>query len=264
MPYHVGTFASVAGKLMAQIIALYSVKGGVGKTASVVNLAALSALQGRKVLLWDLDPQGAASWYLQAEPESAPKIQHLLKAKSVAAGLRPTKHRNLTVLPSDQRYHDMEHRLAEKKDAGFRIAKVLDGLTEDFDEIWIDTPPGITLLGDNVLRAANLVLVPIVPTHLSERTWFQLKTHLAAEKITPGKLAGFLAMVDRRRALHRDFRQTHLRDMPELMDIEIPYAAIVEHMGDSQAPIVFSHAKHPAAQAYFQLWQRADQALKKL
>lgn len=247
---------------MAEIIALYSVKGGVGKTASVVNLAALSALQGRKVLLWDLDPQGAASWYLQAEPEFAPKLQQLLRARSVAEGLRPTRHRNLMVLPSDQRYHDLEHRLAEKKDAGFRIAKVLDGLAEDFDEIWIDTPPGISLLGDNVLRAADLVLVPMVPTHLSERTWFQLKTHLSQEKIRPGQLAGFLSMVDRRRSLHRDFIEQHQLDMPELWDIEIPYAAVVEQMGDAQIPVVYSHARHPVAQAYFQLWQRVDQTLK--
>ncbi len=247
---------------MAQIIALYSVKGGVGKTASVVNLAALSALQGRKVLLWDLDPQGAASWYLQAEPESAPKTQQLLKAKSVAEGLRPSTHRNLTVLPSDQRYHDMEHVLAEKKDAGFRIAKVLDGLTEDFDEIWIDTPPGITLLGDNVLRAADLVLVPLVPTHLSERTWFQLKAHLAQEKIKPGKLAAFLTMVDRRRALHRDFFAQKILEIPELWPSEIPYASIIEQMGDDQSPTVFKHPRHPAAQAYFQLWQRLDTTLK--
>ncbi len=247
---------------MAQIIALYSVKGGVGKTASAVNLAALSALQGRKVLLWDLDPQGAASWYLQAEPESAPKIQHLLKAKSVMQGLRPSKHRNLTVLPSDQRYHDMEHVLAEKKDAGFRIAKALDGLTEDFDEIWIDTPPGLTLLGDNVLRAADLVLVPLVPTHLSERTWFQLKAHLVAEKIQPGTLAAFLTMVDRRRALHRDFFTEKRLEIPELWPAEIPYAAIIEQMGDEQIPTVFAHAKHPAAQAYFNLWQAIDRHMK--
>jgi cellulose biosynthesis protein BcsQ len=263
MPYHNGTFAPVTGKIMAQIIALYSVKGGVGKTASVVNLAALSALQGRKVLLWDLDPQGAASWYLQAEPESAPKIQQLLKAKSVMQGLRPSKHRNLTVLPSDQRYHEMEHVLAEKKDAGFRIAKVLDGLADDFDEIWIDTPPGLTLLGDNVLRAADLVLVPLVPTHLSERTWFQLKTHLVAEKIKPGKLAAFLTMVDRRRALHRDFYTEKQLEIPELWPTEIPYAAIIEQMGDEQIPTVFAHAKHPAAQAYFKLWQAIDLKMKK-
>jgi cellulose biosynthesis protein BcsQ len=249
---------------MAQIIALYSVKGGVGKTASVVNLAALSALQGRKVLLWDLDPQGSASWYLQAEPESAPKLQQLLKVKSIAEGIRPTRHRNLSVLPSDQRYHDIEHALAEKKDAGFRIAKLLDGLGEHFDEIWIDTPPGITLLGDNVLRAADLVLVPVVPTHLSERTWFQLKSHLASEKIKPGRLGGFLAMVDRRRSLHRDFFETHRIDMPELFDAEVPYAAIIEQMGEGQTPVVFSHARHPAAQAYFKLWKHIDQAMRKL
>ena len=247
---------------MAQVIALYSVKGGVGKTASAVNLAALSALQGRKTLLWDLDPQGAASWYLQAEPEAAPSLTQLLKAKSVAEGLRPSVHRHLTVLPADQRYHNIEHVLAEKKDAGFRIAKVLDGLTEHFDEIWIDTPPGITLLGDNVLRAADLALVPLVPTHLSERTWFQLKAHLAEEKIKPGKVAAFLTMVDRRRALHREFFEEKTLDIPELWPVEIPYAALIEQMGDDQMPTVFKHARHPAAQAYFQLWKRVDAALQ--
>lgn len=249
---------------MAQIIALYSVKGGVGKTASAVNLAALSALHGRKVLLWDLDPQGAASWYLQTEPESAPRLQQLLKVKSIAAGIRPTRHRNLSVLPSDQRYHDIEHVLAEKKDAGFRIAKVLDGLANDFDEIWIDTPPGLTLLGDNVLRAADLVLVPLVPTHLSERTWFQLKAHLAAEKIHPGALAAFLTMVDRRRVLHRDFYTQKQLEIPELWPDEIPYSALIEQMGDEQTPTVFAHAKQPAAQAYFKLWQAIDQKMKKI
>ncbi len=246
---------------MAQIIALYSVKGGVGKTASVVNLATLSALQGRKVLLWDLDPQGSASWYLQAEPESAPRLQQLLKVKSIADGVRLTHHRNLCVLPSDQRYHDIEHALAEKKDAGFRIAKLLDGLGEPFDEIWIDTPPGITLLGDNVLRAADLVLVPIVPTHLSERTWFQLKTHLSTEKIRPRHLAAFLSMVDRRRTLHRDFFVTRQREIPELWPTEIPYAALVEQMGDEQIPTVLRYARQPAAQAYFRLWKQIDHVL---
>lgn len=247
---------------MANIIALYSIKGGVGKTASAVNLAALSALQGRKTLLWDLDPQGAASWYLQAEHAGGPKTQKLLKGKSVAQGLRATLHRHLTVLPSDPSHSDMEHLLAEKKDAGFRLSKVLDALIEDFDEIWIDTPPGLSLLGDNVLRAADLVLVPVVPTHLSERTWFQLKQHLTQEHIHPGMLNAFLTLVDRRRIKHRDFIEHHRLDMPELWDIEIPYASIVEQMGETQTPLVYSHARHPAAQAYFRLWQQIDEQFK--
>lgn len=247
---------------MTNIITLYSIKGGVGKTASAVNLAALSALQGRKVLLWDLDPQGAASWYLQAESTAGPKTRKLLKPKSVAQGLRASVHRNLTVLPSDPSYRDMEQVLAEKKYGAFRLAKVLDGLTERFDEIWIDTPPGLSLLGDNVLRAAELVLVPIIPTHLSERTWFQLKSHLKQQHIQPPRLAGFLTLVDRRRSKHREFAEQHRLDMPELWDIEIPYASIVEQMGESQRPLVYSHPRHPAAQAYFRLWQQIDATLR--
>ena len=244
---------------MAEVVALYSVKGGVGKTASTVNLAALSAARGRKTLLWDLDPQGAASWYLQAEEDRKGAAKKLLKPKSAAAGIMPSAMKNLWVLPTRQDQHHLEHLLAEKKDSGFRIAKVLDGLLDEFEEIWIDTPPGLSLLADNVLRASDMVLVPVVPTHLSLRTWQQLKNHLMQAQIKPGDIAAFLTMVDRRRVLHRNFAEQHQHDIPELLEPQIPYASLIEQMGDNRMPSVLTNARHPASRAYMALWRAVEQ-----
>ncbi|MGM0517747.1 MAG: ParA family protein [Pseudomonadota bacterium] len=243
---------------MTQTVALYSVKGGVGKTASAVNLAALSAAAGRRVLVWDLDPQSAASWYLQGEAEAGGSVKKLLKRKGLAASVRPTPHPHLWVLPALPGQQAIEHHLADRKDAGFRLAKLLDPLAEEFEEIWIDAPPGLSLLADNVLRAADMVLVPMVPTHLSERTWFQLKAHLGDRKIHPEHLRAFLSMVDRRRTLHREFADRHHRDIPELLGTQVPYASVVERMGEDQQPSVYSEPRHPANQAYRALWDEID------
>jgi len=244
---------------MAEAVALYSVKGGVGKTASVVNLAALSAARGRKTLLWDLDPQGAASWYLQADENRKGTAKKLLKPKSAAAGITPSAIKNLWVLPTRQDQHHLEHLLAEKKDSGFRVAKVLDGLLDEFEEIWIDTPPGLSLLADNVLRASDMILVPIVPTHLSLRTWHQLKAHLMSARIKPGNVSAFLTMVDRRRVLHRNFAEKHRSELPELLEPQIPYASLIEQMGDTRMPSVLTNARHPASRAYMSLWRAIEQ-----
>ncbi len=243
---------------MAQTVALYSVKGGVGKTASAVNLAALSAAAGRNVLVWDLDPQSAASWYLQTEAGAERPVKKLLKPKGVAASVRPTMHNHLWILPALPGQQAIEHHLADRKDAGYRLAKLIDPLAEQFDEIWIDAPPGLSLLADNVLRAADMVLVPMVPSHLSERTWFQLKGHLRDHGIHPGQLRAFLSMVDRRRTLHRDFAERHRHDMPELLETQIPYASVIEQMGDDQQPSVCREPRHPANRAYRSLWDEID------
>jgi len=259
---YAGLAQSSAGKIerdMTSTIALFSIKGGVGKTASTVNLAALSALHGRRTLIWDLDPQGAATWYLRTEALDGTALKKLLKGKKLHKALRKTPHRNLWLLPSDPRYRDMERVLDDMKHGEFQIAHMLEELYDEFDEIWIDCPPGLSLLADNILRAADILLVPMIPTFLSERTWYQLREHIEKEKIHPQRLHAFLTMVDRRRALHRAFLEQQGKRIPELWDIEIPYASAVEQMGVDQTPLVYSQPRSPAAQAYFQLWKRIDQ-----
>ncbi|MFP4154595.1 MAG: ParA family protein [Halothiobacillaceae bacterium] len=246
---------------MTNTIALFSIKGGVGKTAAAVNLAALSALHGRRTLIWDLDPQAATTWYLKSAAVEGPSIRRIFKGKGLGKAIRRTPHRNLWLLPSDLSYRDAEQVLGDLKHGVFQIAHMLESLYDEYDEIWIDCPPGLSLLADNVIRAAQVLLVPLVPTHLSERTWYQLLEHMNREKIHPEHFHAFLSLVDRRRQLHRNFRNEHARRIPQLLPVEIPYASVVEQMGVDRMPTVFSHSRTPAAQAYFALWQQIDELL---
>jgi len=252
--------AALAGtfKDMTKTIALFSIKGGVGKTASAVNLAALSSLHGRRTLIWDLDPQGASTWYLRTAALDGVSLKKLLKGKKLGKTLRKTPHRNLWLLPSDPVYRDMERTLDEMKHGEFQIARMLEELHDEFDEIWIDCPPGMSLLADNILRAAEILLVPMIPTHLSQRTWQQLSEHMDRERIHPRHVHAFLTMVDRRRVLHRDFLAQQQGHIKGLWEVEIPYASAVEQMGVDRMPTVFSQPRSPAAQAYFELWKKID------
>ena len=150
--------------------AIYSLKGGVGKTATAVNLAYEAAAAGHHVLLWDLDPQGAASWYLGVDEASG------LSAKKIVAGktalgrhVVATDHERLSLLPGDRSYREWDVRIHEAKSS----RKVLETLIEPFSETYslmiLDCPPGIGALATAILRAAERVVVPVVPTPLSLR-----------------------------------------------------------------------------------------------
>ncbi len=239
-------------------IAAYSVKGGVGKTATAVNLAALAALHGRRTLLWDLDPQGATSWYLETRAEPAAPLDRLLRGKGLKRAVQATRHRNLSLLPAGPAYRDLDLHLNDMKRSRKRIAEVLERLRERFDTVIIDCPPGLSLVADNVFRAADMVLVPLVPSWLSARAYEQMRAHLRDSGIHPGAVYAFLNMVDRRRRVHRDFRQRLGRELPDLTDIEVPYSSLVERMGEDRRPLVYSHPRSEPAQAFAELWRRID------
>jgi len=166
-------------------IAVYSIKGGVGKTASAVNLAALSAIHGRRTLLWDLDPQGATTWYLEARAPDTPRLKGLFKGKRLGDRIRQTAHRNLDILPSGPSYRDMELVLNDMKRSRKRMAEVVEKLGKNYDSLVIDAPPGLTLVSDNIFRAADALLVPLIPTWLSARSYHQLVEYLKEEGIRP-------------------------------------------------------------------------------
>ena len=165
-------------------IALYSLKGGVGKTAAAVNLAYEAAQSGKHVLLWDLDPQGAASWYYGID--ESPEIS----AKRVVSGkeplgryIQPTDYERLSILPGDRGYRDWDAQIHAAK----QPRKVLENLIEPFSESYsllvLDCPPGIGALATSVLRAADRVLVPVVPTPLSLRALDEVLEHVDDKKV---------------------------------------------------------------------------------
>ena len=232
-----------------KVVAVYNSKGGVGKTSAAVNLAWLAAAD-RHTLLWDLDPQAAATWLLGVKEKVKGGAGRLVQGKSEAADLvRPTGQAGLDVLPADASYRDLELALDDTKDPTRRIGKVLDRVRKTYDVAILDCPPSSSLVTDGVLRAADVLLVPLVPSPLSLRTFDQLKAQLAE---MPGKgptVVPFFSMVDRRKTLHN----ATVSSIPD--SVAIPAASVVEQMTVRREPVVAFAPTSPAGLAYAELWQ---------
>lgn len=240
-------------------LALYSLKGGVGKTAAAVNLAYEAAAAGEHVLLWDLDPQGSAGWYLGIDEAAE------LSAKRVVAGkealgrhVQPTAYDRLSVLPGDRGYRDWDAHIHAAK----QPRKVLESLVEPFSETYsllvLDCPPGIGALATAVLRAADRVLVPMVPTPLSLRALDHVLEHIEDKKVGKTRVTPFFSMVDRRRKMHRETIESPPKALKKACKTFIDYSTHVEQMGAHRAPVrVFAPRSRAAAQ-YRDLYREID------
>ncbi|MEO5867079.1 MAG: ParA family protein [Sphingomonas sp.] len=231
-------------------IAIYSLKGGVGKTTLAVNLAWASAtLSARRTLLWDLDPQ-AASTYLLSGGKARETAQAIFSKDVEPAKLaHATGTERLDLIGADASLRGLDllfHELDKKK----RLAKLLEGLRKRYDRILLDCPPGLTETSDQVMRAAELVVVPVIPSPLSERAFAEVAKHLDKKQLMPVH-----SMVDRRRKLHADALARH-PDWPV-----IPMASIVESMTARRAPIGSFAARSSGGQAFAHLWQAIERRL---
>ncbi|MCP4407194.1 MAG: AAA family ATPase [Gammaproteobacteria bacterium] len=239
-----------------RVFATYNIKGGVGKTATAVNLSYLSARQGYRTLVWDLDPQGAATFYFRIKPKIKGGSKDLLRGKrDIDDLIKGTDYENLDLLPADFSYRNMDLVLDETKKPTHRIRKVLKPLEDEYDHVFLDCPPSISLVSENVFQAADALLVPIIPTTLSLRTLTQLNRFLEHKDLRNITLLPFFSMVDRRKNLHREVVEKLPKERPEILSSPIPNASDVERMGlRREAVAVFAHSSL-AAQAYEALWE---------
>ncbi|MGK2914127.1 MAG: ParA family protein [Porticoccaceae bacterium] len=245
-----------------KIIACYNIKGGVGKTASAVNLAYLSALDGRATLMWDLDPQAAASFYFRVKPRVKGGGRQLLRRKgALDDAIKATDYAHLDLIPADFSYRNMDLILEDFSKSNKRLAKLLKPLRDDYDYLFLDCPPGISLVSENVLAAADVLLVPTIPTTLSLRTLAQLQQFCADRKLTGLTVLPFFSMVDLRKSLHRLIIERPPSTLQNLLTHTIPYASEIERMGLHRAPVdTFAHSSR-AADAYRALWKEVKAKL---
>ena len=242
---------------MTRVVALYNIKGGVGKTSAAVNLAWTAAERGARVLLWDLDPQGAASYLLRIKPKVRGGGAKLVRGKSdPAALLKGSDHERLDLLPADFSYRNMDLVLDATKRPTQGLQRVIGPLAVDYDYVFLDCPPAISLASENVFAAADILLVPLIPTPLSTRTFHQLRRFVADEVPKPRpRILAFFSMADGRKSLHREImRALAASGDGAVLDALIPAATDVERMALERRALAGFAPRSLAARSYGALW----------
>jgi chromosome partitioning protein len=239
-----------------RVLAIYSIKGGVGKTSTAVNLAYAASQDLGRVLLWDLDPQGASTFYFRVRPKVKGGISQLLRRKrSLGRYARGTDYTHLDLVPADRSYRYADLVLDGLKKPRRGVGKVLKPLRDEYDYVLLDCPPSLSLLSESVFRAAEALVVPVVPTTLSLLTLEQL-AQSCTERLGRGlTILPFFSMVDRRKGLHRSIVAALPEERPEMLHTQIPYSSLVEQMGVHRAPLGSFAASSPVAARYAELWR---------
>jgi chromosome partitioning protein len=262
-----------------RIYATYNIKGGVGKTTTAVNLAYLSAAEsGLRTVLWDLDPQGAASFMFRVKPKVKGGGKALIRgSRTLDEAIKGTDFDNLDLIPADFTYRNMDLLLDSAGGSGSgagggapggkparKLGKLLAPLAAEYDAVFLDCPPSISLVSENVLHAAGLILVPLIPTTLSVRTLDQLTEFVAGFNGRRPDVLAFFSMVDRRKKLHREITENLSPERSEVAATAIPALSMIERMSVERSPVTVFAQRSSAARAYRSLWSevraRGEQA----
>ncbi len=248
-----------------KIIAAYNIKGGVGKTTAAVNLAYLAASSGYPTLLWDLDPQGASSYYFRIKAKIKGGGKKLIAGQRELDGLiKATDFDNLDLLPADFSFRNLDLELDARKNPTQRLQKLLKPLADDYEFVFLDCPPNISLLSEAVFEAADVILSPIIPSTLSLRSLAQLKKFITDHKIKRLQLLPFFSMTDQRKKLHKQIIAAMPEQHPDMLTTTIPYASDVERMGIERMPLGGFAKSSRSSKAFAALWQEITTRITKL
>lgn len=192
---------------MGKIIAIVNQKGGVGKTTTSINLSAYLAHLGKQVFLVDLDPQANASSGLGLDHRNleAGIYEALIGLKPLNSIIKRTVQSGLKVAPATMSLAGAGIEMVSLDNREFRLATILNEVSQDFDYIIIDGPPSLGLLTINSLVAADEVLIPIQSEYFALEGLSQLleTISLVQNNLKPslGIMGAVITMFDRRNKL---------------------------------------------------------------
>jgi chromosome partitioning protein len=244
------------------VLASYNIKGGVGKTSAAVNLAYLAARDGAPTLLWDLDPQGGSTYLLRIKARVKGGGRRLVQGKTDPdARIKGTDYERLDLLPADFSYRHMDLHLDDTKRPQRRLGKVLAPVRGEYEYVFLDCPPSISLVSESVFEAADALLIPLLPADLSARTLERIDEVAGAGAGGPRKLP-FFSMVDSRKRMHREVMARFAAERPDMLRTAVPMAADVERMGHARAPVEEFAPRGAAAAAFRELWSEIRERLR--
>lgn len=240
-----------------KIIAIYCCKGGVGKTATSVNLAYTASQQGFSTLLCDLDPQGASSYYFRIRPKKKFNSTKLLDGK-LSKYIRGTDFDDLDLLPAHYSHRKLDLLLDRAQKSKEHLREVFDGEKGIYDLVLLDCPPNLTLLSETIIESADMVITPVIPTTLSMLSFDQLIKLFKKTGADKKKAHAFFSMAEKRKAMHLSVISKYTK-YPIFMNTIIPYLAEIEKMGIHRKPVGAVKTNSVAAAAYDQLWKEIEQ-----
>jgi chromosome partitioning protein len=253
--------SGIEGAGAMKTVAIYNMKGGVGKTTTAVNLSYLAAAGGQRTLLWDLDPQAASSFAFRVRPHVAGFGRRILEdGQALGAAIKETDYDNLLLLPADFAYRKFDRLLDSFGRPERLMRSLLETIGREFDVVFLDCPAGFSLLIESVFCAADAILVPTIPTVLSLRTVARLFKRADRSELQT-RLTAFFNMVDRRRSLHRRFGQWSNAHSDVFLSAQIPYASVVEQMAVRRMPLPVFAPRDGATAAFADIWTELQKRL---
>jgi len=253
--------------MLSKTIAIFSQKGGVGKTTTAVNLGAAIALEGRKVLIVDADPQGSATAALGYRSENDLKVslstlmeREINGERIVAESAILHNKEGIDLIPSSIELAGIEIRLLSVMSRETVLKECLAEVKGKYDYILIDCMPSLSMIPINALAAADSVLSPVQPQYLSVKGMDQLLSTIAKIKrqINPElSIEGIvLTITDMRTVLAKSVKDAVIRqysDKIHIFDSEIPKATGAAEASAAGVSIFKHDAQNKAAEAYYEL-----------